>query len=93
MSTQTQPAPVLAWHRKASKAITDLYYEGGLVVPHDIIAAHDPHATTVRLLEDVAAVIAERTEGHTVVYSDRLRPLLPRIRAHLAALQQEGAAK
>lgn len=53
------------------------------------IARHDPHAAqhaeTLRLLEEVVAVIEERTTGHTVVYSDRLRPFIGEIRAHLAA--------
>lgn len=39
---------------------------------------------TLELLKEILLVLEERTTNHTVIYSDRIRPFIPRIREHLA---------
>jgi len=36
------------------------------------------------LLKEILLVLEERTTNHTVIYSDRIRPFIPRIRERLA---------
>ena len=45
---------------------------------------------TLGLLKEILLVLEERTTGHTVIYSDRIRPFIPRIREHLAKAKRAG---
>ena len=102
MSTQPQPAPVLAWHIETGREIDALYVKANMgrctewpafdTIP-PIIAAHDPHAETVRLLEEAGKRIGSMTPSS----NDEIhipadchpasRLLVQQIRAHLAKLK------
>lgn len=47
------------------------------------------HRETLGLLKEILLTLEERTTGHTVIYSDRIRPFIPRIRDHLAKAEAE----
>lgn len=71
---------VLPWHREAAKEINKALLRQNPTVSA-IIASHDPHAETLRLLRDAYAAMVRWG------YPD-LGPLLARdIRAHLAAMK------
>lgn len=92
--TTEQPAPALAWHREAAEGITDCndftiqsYAAETLAQTHyglaAIIAAHDPHAETVRLLERLINQV-EACEAFCNTFRPDLRN---EIRTHLAKLK------
>lgn len=99
MSTQPQPAPVLAWHREAANEVRETIDRLGRCYVTDeglsaIIAAHDPHAETVRLLEEayqhVYNAAFEERRTIALVDSDKKSPiseLANEIRDHLAKLK------
>jgi len=83
MPDQPQPAPVLAWHRELAEKIDIIVrqfcgHTGTLPDFTDLIAMHDPHAETVRLLEEAVLHVA---------YTGQARPLHDEIRTHLAKLK------
>lgn len=82
-------APVLAWHREAAKEIHAAQYATDNFDFAAIIAAHDQHAETVRLLEAVLNVAENCDEtgyadGVGFVNLDKLHN---EIRTHLAKLK------
>lgn len=81
MTTQTQPAPVLAWHRIVGIYASDRCRAGLGASADDLaslVAYHDPHATTVRLLEDIEAYFLSL---------NLTGPLPKRLSAHLGKLK------
>lgn len=86
--TSDQPN-VLPWHREAAKEtynhIGDWAYESGVEPIAAIIARRDPHAETLRLLEEAMVALA-RSDS-----SGEYGPLLIIIRAHLAAHSKPDA--
>ena len=88
---QPQPAPALAWHREAAICIMGLNYPPGDAVTNiaHIIAvhhwSHDPHAETVRLLEEAAQRVIEF--GSSIEQEPIAERLAEQIRDHLAKLK------
>jgi len=78
---ETQPHPVLPWHREAAMiAACDRYPD---TIREEkriakIIAKHDPHAETVRLLEQALEYVTLYAYDQSVA---------DKIRAHLAKLK------
>lgn len=70
MSTQPQPAPVLAWHKEAAKEIHAAQYATDNFDLAAIIAAHDPHAETVRLLEKLQDLLNAMPNSKTGIDCD-----------------------
>lgn len=89
------PQPVLPWHREAAICIMGLNYPPGDAVANiaHIIAVHhwaalDPHAETVRLLEELDAEIqGAMNNADPIDAPDILDGIRVKIRAHLAALK------
>lgn len=76
---------ILPWHREAAKEIM-LHCNDDWYVPMDaahVIARHDQHAETLRLLEEAYEVVKDYGYGACVLRDE--------IRAHLAALSKPAA--
>ena len=93
--SEKQPA-ALPWHKNAGKEIGALYWAAQQDddFPQDtevvaIIASHDPHAETLRLLREM---VEDKTEG-PFFHEDEHGPdsVLNRARAHLAAHAEKGS--
>ena len=93
MSATDQPAPVLAWHREAAQLIANEAVVGMTVkdfaeLSARIIAAHDPHVETVRLLEEYYSHCEQRGLGsNTTPICETYRDISKRVRTHLAKLK------
>lgn len=95
---QTQPALVLAWHREAAEAVHDLELDAAvngkferthaeMIQDHSaIIARHDPHAETVRLLREASIRVIEF--GSSIEQEPIAERLASEIRVHLAKLKE-----
>ena len=77
------PAKVLPWHREAAKALINNYRQDPI---HEVIAAHDPHQETVRLLREAIDQI-ESGEQDTFGLTAFQENLCKEARAHLARVK------
>ena len=84
---------ILPWHREAARCAVILALQDQEAAWEDIaevIAARDPHAETVRLLEEAVYEVEHFLKDE---YSCSRSPLTKQIRDHLATLQPAAAAK
>jgi len=89
MKTPEQEQPeqptVLPWHREAAKEIDDNPFTQEAAELAAIIARHDPHAATLRLLEELDAEIqGAMNNAFPEDAPDILDGIGAKIRAHLA---------
>lgn len=96
---QPNPQPILPWHREAAAACFEKTSSPFVQDIITSIARHDPHATTLRLLDGI-----ENDANHGIpfyAYGDneaacdmahRLESILSSVRAHLAAHRQTAQA-
>jgi hypothetical protein len=88
MSTMSTPT-VLPWHKEAAQKISAHHWKTGtMTVPEyaAIIAAHDPHEETVRLLEEACEAIHEIDDAFGEPLLDNIS-LRKAIRAHLTVIK------
>ena len=89
------PITVLPWHREAARCAVILALQDQEAAWEDIaevIASRDPHAETVRLLEDVRSLSESPNEMFSQpVLVNIIREIQSKVNLHLATLQPATA--
>lgn len=84
------PHPILLWHREAAKEIDDNPFTQEAAELAAIIARHDQHQETLRLLERISSLLNEGHQAHMLAkqnYAAEFKDASELIRAHLAAMK------